>query len=189
MTLERIAPRILRVPPVKEPLSSDAFIIEGDARYYVYDVGASDAACTAIAALSKPVTVILSHFHRDHTANIARLWPDEILVGARTRRQLGLGTLVDAPQLLQDGVELLIQPCVSPHAPGCLIVTVNGAYTLIGDLHYAQPGKGQGEARGMWNQLKKLRTRGFIISHAMDDPVMKKEELLREIEVQYGMRS
>ena len=187
MTLERIAPRILRVPPVKEPLSSDVFIIEGDARYYVYDVGASDAACTAIAALDKPVTVILSHFHRDHTANMARLSPDEILVGARTRRQLGLGALVDAPLRIRDGVELLIQPCVSPHAPGCLIVTVDGLHTLIGDLHYAQPGKGPGETKGMRNQLKTLQTEYFIVSHSEGDPVVPKTKLLREIEVSYGI--
>lgn len=188
MTLERIAPRILRVPPVKEPLSSDSFIIEGDARYYVYDVGASDAACTAIAALDKPVTVILSHFHRDHTANMTRLSPDEILVGARTRRQLGLGTLVDAPLHICDGVELLIQPCVSPHAPGCLIVTVDGLHTLIGDLHYARPEKGQGEAKGMWNQLKALQTEYFILSHSEGDPVVPKMKLLRDVEAYFGIQ-
>ena len=182
MTLERIAPRILRVPPVDEPLSSDAFIIEGDAQYYVYDVGASDAAYEVVSALDKPVTVILSHFHRDHTANMARLSPDETLVGARTRRQLGLGTLVDAPLTIRDGVELLVQPCVSPHAPGCLIVTVNGAYTLIGDLHYAQPGKGQGEVKGMRNALSALRTQFFVVSHAQGDPVVARDVFLSKIE-------
>ena len=183
MTLERIAPRILRVPPVDEPLSSDAFIVEGESRYYVYDVGASDAASAAIAALDKPVTVILSHFHRDHTANMVRITPAETLVGARTRRQLGLGTLVDAPLTIRDGVELLVQPCVSPHAPGCLIVTVNGAYTLIGDLHYARPGKGQGEVKGMRNALSALRTQFFVVSHAQGDPVVARDVFLSKIEV------
>lgn len=187
--LERIAPRILRVPPESEPLSSDSFIIEGNTRYYVYDVGASDAAFAAIAALNKPVTVILSHFHRDHTANINRLSPDEILVGSRTRRQLGLGTLVDAPLRLCDDVELLIQPCVSPHAPGCLIVTVDGTYTLIGDLHYGHPERGQGEMKGMWNQLKRLQTHSFIVSHTSDNPIVGKQELLCTIEVQYGIKA
>lgn len=186
--MRQIAPRIWQVPAVQEPLSSDAFIIEGDTRYFVYDVGASDAAYAAIAALDKPVTVILSHFHRDHTANMARLAPQEVLVGARTRKQLGLGTLVDAPLFLQDGVTIEVQPCVSPHAPGCLIATVDGMFTLIGDLHYARPGTGQGEAKGMLNVLKRLNTQHFVVSHAEECPIVEKTELLRNIGVYYGMK-
>lgn len=181
--LERIAPRILRVPPVTEPLSSDAFIIEGDARYYVFDVGASDSAYAAIAVLDKPITVILSHFHRDHTANMARLTPADTLVGARTRKQLGLGTLLDRPLVIRDGVEILVQPCVSPHAPGCLIATVDRCCTLIGDLHYAQPGGGQGELRGMLNVLKKLDTQHFVVSHAAGSPLVEKQAFLQRIKV------
>lgn len=185
--LERIAPRIYRIPPVAEPLSSDAFIIEGDMRYYVFDVGAGDAAYEAIAALDKPVTVILSHFHRDHTANMSRLAPEEVLVGARTRKQLGLGTLVDAPLKLRDGVTIDVCPCVSPHAPGCLIATVDGEYTLIGDLPYARPGVGQGEAKGMLNVLKRLPTKCFIPSHQESSPIVEREALLNGIRVHFGM--
>lgn len=186
--IERIAPRILRVPPVDEPLSSDCFIIEGDTQYYVYDVGASEAAYAAIAALDKPVTVILSHFHRDHTANMARVCLKHTLVGARTRKQLGLGTLVDAPVTICDGVEIVVQPCVSPHAPGCLIATVDGVYTLVGDLHYAHPGKGQGEVRGMYNQLRRLPTQQFIGSHVTGSPLVSREEMLAQIKVGYGLK-
>ena len=185
---ERIAPRILRVPPVDEPLSSDAFIIEGDARYYLYDVGASDAAYDAIAALDKPVTVILSHFHRDHTTNMMRICPEHTLVGARTRKQLGLGTLVDAPLTICDGVEMVVRPCVSPHAPGCLILTLDGTDTLIGDLHYARPGAGQGEAKGMYQALRALDTQRFIVSHAHGSPFRDRIDLLQEIKVYYGIK-
>ena len=187
MNLERIASRIFRVPPVDEPLSSDAFIIEGEAQYYVYDVGASDAAYEAIAALDKPVTVILSHFHRDHTANMTRVFPKCTFVGARTRKQLGLGTLVDGPVTIHDGVEIVVQPCVSPHAPGCLIATVDGAYTLIGDLHYGRPDKGQGEARGMRNLLRTLQTEQYVVSHSKDCPLIRRDEFLRQAEAYYGM--
>lgn len=186
MTESTLHPAIRRVPPQAEPLSSDAFIIEGDAQYYVYDVGASDAACRAIAALDKPVTVILSHFHRDHTANLARLTLAETLVGARTRKQLRLGTLVDAPLVIRDGVEIVVQPCVSPHEAGCLIATVNGTHTLIGDLHYAMPGKGQGEAKGMLNVLRGLKSTYFVISHATE-PVVSREHLLRDIREQFSI--
>ena len=186
--MEQIAPRIWRIPPEAEPLSSDAFIIEGDARYYVFDVGAGDAACEAIAALDKPVTVILSHFHRDHTANLARLFPAEVLVGARTRRQLGLGTLVDAPRMIRDGVCIDVRPCVSPHAPGCLIATVDGEFTLVGDLHYARPGTGQGEAKGMLNALKQVQTRYFIPSHMEGSPIVDRDVFFDEIRVYFGIK-
>ncbi len=179
-------PRIRRIPPVEEPLSADAFLIEGDACTYVYDVGASDAACEAIAALQKPVTAIISHFHRDHTANLARLTPYALYVGARTRRQLGQGSVVEDPLHIEDGVRLDIRPCVSPHAPGSLILTVDDTYTFIGDLSYARPGTGQGEARGMYNALRALNTQYFIPSHVAGDPVIPKTDFLRDLKAYFA---
>ncbi len=182
-----LAPRILQIPAASDPLSADVFIIEGDARYYVFDVGANDEACAAISALDKPVTVILSHFHRDHTANMSRLAPDETLAGARAMKYITGGTLVDAPMAIRDGVEIIVRPCVSPHAPGCLIATVDGAYTFIGDLHYARPGTGQGEAKGMLNVLKTVDTRYFVPSHMDGSPLVEKDALLREIRGYYNI--
>ncbi len=178
---------IRRIPPVAESLSADVFIIEGDERVYVFDVGSSDAAYETVSALKKPVMVILSHFHRDHTANMTRLNPDALLVGARTRKTLGRGTLVDAPLRIGDGVTLDVRPCVSPHAPGCLIVTVNGTYTLLGDLHYARPDAGQGEARGMYNVLKGLETQYFVPSHRDGEDAIPKEIFLRDLKAYYHL--
>lgn len=186
--MEQLTPRIRHIPATSDPLSADVFIIEGDSRYYVFDVGSSDAAFDAISVLDKPVTVILSHFHRDHTENMRRLAPDEILVGARTRKQLGLGTLVDAPVIIRDGVTIDVRPCVSPHAPGCLIATVDEAYTLIGDLHYARPGTGQGEAQGMLNVLKALNTRFFVLSHMDVSPLVEQAVLLRDLKEYFQLK-
>ena len=177
----QLTDRILRIPAVDEPLSADAFIIRGDSRYFVFDVGASDAAHAAISALDGPVTVILSHFHADHIGNMARLAPAEVLAGARTCKYVTGATLVDAPLLIRDGVEILVHPCVSPHAPGCLIATVDGEVTLIGDLAYARPGVGQGEAKGMLNLLKVLDTQFFIPSHVKGDPLQEKSAFLRDV--------
>ena len=182
-----IAPRIRQIPAAAEPLSSDVFIIEGDTRYYVFDVGAGDEVCEAIAALDKPVTVILSHFHRDHTGNMSRLTPAETLAGARTMKYITGGTLVDAPLTIRDGVEIVVRPCVSPHAPGCLIATVDGLYTFIGDLHYARPGTGQGEAKGMLNVLKTLDTRYFVPSHQDGNPLIERAALLRDIKEYFSI--
>ena len=166
--MEKITERMVRIPPRREPLSADCFMIEGDEKYYVFDAGSSDEAFEAIRALEKPVVFILSHFHGDHTANLSRL-EGPVLGGARTCKYLGRGTRVDAPLLIRDGVTLLVQPCVSPHAPGCLIATVDGTHTLLGDLTYARPGSDQGESIGMLRVLKGLDTRFFLPSH-MDEP-------------------
>lgn len=179
--LNEIAPRIRHIPASADPLSADVFIIEGDTRYYVFDVGSSDAAYEAVSTLDKPVTVILSHFHRDHAGNMGRLAPAETLAGARTMKYITSGTLVTAPLTIRDGVSIQVQPCVSPHAPGCLIATVDGMYTFIGDLTYARPGKGQGEAKGMLNVLKALKTQYFLPSHRDGSPLVEKEALLRQI--------
>lgn len=183
--MKQLTPYIRQIQSTPDPLSADVFIIEGDTRCYVFDVGSSDAAYEAIAALDKPVTVILSHFHRDHTANMSRLSPAQTLAGARTIKHITGGTLVDAPMTIHDGVEIVVRPCVSPHAPGCLIATVNGVCTLIGDLHYARPGTGQGEAKGMLNVLKTLDTQYFVPSHLEGSPLVEKDALLREIREYY----
>lgn len=166
-----------RVPPQSVPLSSDVFIVEGNERFYVFDAGASDAAYKTIAGLGKPVTFILSHFHRDHTANLSRL-EGEVLGGARSCKYIGRGTKVDAALRIEDGLSLLVQPCVSPHAPGCLILTINHSCTLLGDLLYAQPGAGAGETVGMLRTLKGLDTRYFISSHGETVQLVAKESLL-----------
>lgn len=185
--MERFHPRIRQIPAEDEPLSADVFIIEGDARYYVFDVGSSDAAYAAVSALDKPLTVILSHFHRDHTANMSRLAPADTLAGARTMKYITDGTLVDAPMTIRDGVTIEVRPCVSPHAPGSLIATVDGACTFIGDLYYAKPGAGQGEARGMYNVLRRLDTKYFVVSHEKGCPLVKKDELLRIVKDYYQL--
>lgn len=185
--MQQLHPRIRRIPAGEEPLSADVFIIEGDARCYVFDVGANDEAYAAISALEKPVWVILSHFHRDHIGNMVRLAPEKVLAGARTCKYVPGATQLDAPLTIRDGVELTLRPCVSPHAPGCLIATVDGELTLIGDLHYARPGTGQGEAKGMLNVLKKVETRWFVPSHQNGDPRVEKPALLQDIRDYFGI--
>lgn len=180
VTEPTLHPAIRRVPPRAEPLSSDVFLMEGDSRYYVFDAGNSDAACEAIRSLPKPVTFILSHFHRDHTGNLSRL-EGEILGGARTCKTLGRGTRVDAPLLIEDGIRLLVQPCVSPHAPGCLILTVDEQLTFLGDLPYAQPGKGSGEMTGMLRTLQGIKTEAFVLSHGETFRAISKAELLERL--------
>ncbi len=184
--MDTLSGLLRRIPPCEEPLSSDAFIIEGKERCYVFDAGSSDAAFEAIRQLEKPVTFILSHFHRDHTGNLSRL-EGEVLGGARSCKYVGRGTRVDAPLTIQDGVHLLVQPCVSPHAPGCLILTVNHTLTLLGDLTYAQPGAGAGEAVGMLRTLRAVDTQYFAESHGECFAPVERAEFLKSLGERYGL--
>jgi quercetin dioxygenase-like cupin family protein len=116
----------------------------------------------------------------DHTGNLSRL-EGEMLGGARTCKALGRGTRVDAPLLIEDGIRLLVQPCVSPHAPGCLILTVDEQLTFLGDLPYAQPGKGSGEMTGMLRTLQGVKTEAFVLSHGETFRAIPKAELLESL--------
>lgn len=185
--MEIVAPGIFRIPPGEAPLSSDVFIVEGEKEYYVYDVGSNDEAFAALSALDKPVTVILSHFHQDHTGNMHRFSPVRTLTGARTRKYIGCGTLVEEEVHLQDGVSVRVLPCVSPHAPGSLIMLVNDTCALLGDLCYARPGTGQGEARGMLRVLQGLPVRYFIQSHRTEGLLQEKAELLGQLKEYFGL--
>lgn len=185
--MQEIAPGIFRVPPVREPLSSDVFVVEGEKRFYVLDAGTSDAAYEAIRSLTKPVWMILSHFHRDHIGNMERLSPERVLCGLRTRKYVKDCTPVEEEILMDDGVLIRVQPVVSPHAPGCVMMTVNDTYTFLGDAAYARPGEGQGEAKGLVNALKKLNTQYLIASHNPENPVEEKEAALRDIRQYFGI--
>lgn len=175
-----------RIPPCREPLSADAFIIEGRENCYVFDAGSSDAAYDAIRQLKKPVTFILSHFHRDHTANLSRL-EGQVLGGARTCKYVGRGIRVDAPLTIEDGIHLLVQPCISPHAPGCLILTIDRTLTLLGDLTYAQPGAGTGQSVGMLRTLRAVDTRYFQESHGDVFAPVEKKAFLQALEARFGL--
>ena len=185
--MQQIAPGIFRVPPVREPLSSDVFVVEGEKRCYVFDVGTSDAAYEAVRGLPKPVWVFLSHFHRDHIGNMSRLNPERVLGGVRTRKYVENCLPVEKDMLVEDGVRILVQPIVCPHTPGSIIMTVNDTYTFLGDAPYARPGEGRGEAKGMLNVLKKLNTRYLIASHNPEDPVGEKEKALQDIRQYFGI--
>ena len=179
--MEQLLPHVFRILPGEEPLSSDVFVVEGENRYYVYDVGSNDEALRALEKLEKPVWVILSHFHQDHTANMARFSPEEVWCGARTKKYIGRGTTVEEERIIEDGVRIRVLPCVSPHAPGSLVMVVDDTWAFLGDLCYARPGMGRGEARGMYRVLKGMPVSYFIQSHRKEGLLQEKEALLREI--------
>lgn len=129
--------RVSYYPSVERPLSSDVFIIRGDTRVFVFDVGNSDEITSSLNEIHVPKTVIISHFHSDHTAHLEDTVFDELLVGNQTYKSVRQGRVVDAPITINDGVEFYIFPIPSVHAKGSLGLMIDGNLAFLGDATYS----------------------------------------------------
>lgn len=177
-----LPPFMTRLPAAESPvLSADVFAIRGDRRTYLFDVGQSDEACQWIAELPGEKAAVLSHFHPDHTGNISRISCAEVYVGGFTQKKIGQGIVVQEELCIHDGVKLVIRHCPSPHAKGSLILTVNGEYTLLGDLWYHRPDYDREAARQMLLTLRRIETKYFVMSH-QENGVYERDVLLHDLE-------
>ena len=176
--MEHFGRDILHIPAGETPLSSDVFLIRGNSRWYLFDVGRNQESLDAIQALPGEKTVIISHFHRDHMANLERMTYDTLYAGDLMQERLHLGTAVTEPIVIEDGVRLEIRPCPSPHTGGSLILTVNGEYTLLGDLCYTRPSAEPAVVDAMLATLSRVDTRYFVLSHGAGEPAVEKEAFL-----------
>lgn len=170
------------IPSSDEPLSADVFFIKGDSKTYIYDVGANEQSFKEIESVPGEKAVILSHFHPDHTANMARIDCDEIYLGRKTYEKLGKGIIVSDKIIIEDGIKLEIARFPSVHAKGSLVLTVNSEYALIGDLYYSKQDCNKDVAREMITAMRRLDTKYFIPSHSGESPVSEKNRLISELE-------
>ena len=106
--MNTIGKRIKYLPATNDPLSADAYYIEGDQYCYVYDVGNDGRSLQYINQLSKEMVIILSHYHKDHTGNIVGLHYRDLYVGKKTYETIGKGKLVEDVITINDGVKIEI---------------------------------------------------------------------------------
>lgn len=170
------------IPSSDEPLSADVFFIKGDSKTYIYDVGANELSFMEIESVLGGKAVILSHFHPDHTANMARIVCDEIYLGRKTYEKLGRGVIVSDKLVIEDGLRLEIMRFPSVHAKGSLVLNINSEYALIGDLYYSNQDCNKDIAREMLTEMRRLDTEYFIPSHCPQSPVLEKNKLISELE-------
>jgi len=164
--LPHIGKLIAYTEACESPLSSEAFIVSGHENYYVYDVGNSAKSLNILKMLDKPIIIILSHFHIDHCGNLSGINYHKLYLSGKARQKLKCGeTIPINPMTIQDGVELVIQRCSSVHENGCLLLTINREYTLLGDLVFPLKTRESAVAREMIKELEKIDTRYFVISH------------------------
>lgn len=179
--MKTITERIKYLPAAENPLSADVYLIDGDTRCFIYDVGNNDCALYSINEMKKDRTIILSHYHRDHVGNIDRVDYRDLYVGQKTYETIGKGRIVEDTITINDGVKIEIIPCTSPHTDGSLIVNVDNEYTLIADLFFTRPPVDLEKARKMIHTLQGIQTKYFVISHREDEKIVPKEKLIAEL--------
>jgi|GEM_PF-51459 len=73
----------------RNPLSSDAFLYKDEDKYWIFDVGERKENADYINALEGPKNLVVSHFHRDHTAGFSWINSiDKLFVTAYSRKRI-----------------------------------------------------------------------------------------------------
>ena len=146
--IQTINDYISYLTPTEHPLSANVVIIEGDAFFWVYDVGNHPAVSEILQKKSeqtgKEIRVILSHFHPDHIGNLSEISCEAVYQGKNTFRYTKTGTVIEEDTWFQDGdVRLHLFPIPSSHAKGSLALEVDETWCFLGDAAYATQKNGQ----------------------------------------------
>ena len=115
-----------------DPLSADIGIIRNAASTWLFDVGNDKR---AIRELTGNYTVVLSHFHKDHTGNLDKLNVKDVFVSSETKRHVQTGTIIDRDRYID---HLHLFPLPSSHCKGCLGLEVDETYAFVGDALYCR---------------------------------------------------
>ena len=189
---ERIDEGIYRFRATEEPLSADVGVIEGKGSTWLFDVGSSEAHLEAILSIPGEKTVVLSHFHPDHTGNIGRLSFRTLYAGRNTLKYTGGGTAVEGEITVEDGHLFRIIPFPSVHAKGSVALEVDEKYLFTGDgLDAAMKGGRIVYNAGMLlddiRLLERLKADRVLLSH--EDPFcVPKEQVLDRLKRIYSLR-
>ncbi len=182
-----ISEKISYIPCSDDPLSADIGIICDGDETWLYDVGADER---AIAGLTGSYSVVLSHFHQDHTGNLERLNTKALYVSGETKRHVGMGTLVERD--IQIG-NLHIFPLPSSHCKGCLGLEVDGTYAFVGDALYSKFRNGCYIFNAQLVKeeiavLKRLNAPYLLVSH-FEGLIRPREAVIAELEEVYALRT
>ena len=161
--------RVSYIKATESPLSADVGMFFGDRSLWIYDVGNNPDVSAELESIDSPKTVILSHFHPDHTGGLAKIRAERIYLSAYTRKYIGFGETVTDDIYVRDGGELHIFPLPSSHSKGALGLEV-GEYAFLGDGIYTVQKGGRyfynaTLLRDMILCLKRLDAKTFLLSH------------------------
>lgn len=189
MERKKLTEQISYFPAMQEPLSADVGFIRCGEEWWIYDVGNSKEAVDAINELRGRRNIVLSHFHPDHTGNIAAVEYDTLYAGAYTCRSLKRGTVVEGHMYFQGDIHLF--PLPSSHAKGSVGLEA-GEYAFLGDGTYCMVKGGKamynaGLLRELILTLEALQAR-FVLQSHREPFLCPKEEALASLREIYALR-
>lgn len=168
------------------PLSAKVFVIKGNNKNYIFDVGANKASRDLIKNIENRC-IIISHFHTDHMDNMKYFLDDELYIGDYTFKILGYGNVINDIFEINDGINLKIIHIPNSHAKGSLCVVVNKKYLLIGD---SLDGNRYGlNVSLLYDEIKILKSLDFkyiLTSH--ENVIYNKEDVIKDLEYYYSKR-
>ena len=180
---------ITRIEASENPLSADVFFIKGNEYTYIVDVGSNDESLQAVESIPKK-KIIITHFHADHAENLNRIKQTvskDLYVGDYTAKYYGVGTVINEPVHIEDGVTIDILKMPSSHAKGCLTVIVNRNTILLGDGCYCN-NKGYNVSL-LHDAIKVLSDAEYNVAiKSHDSKTYTKEELISELKSIYALR-
>ena len=191
METKKITDRISFIPEIREPLSAEVFLIQGDEYLYIFDVGYSDEVTEYLNSLNVKKKVIISHFHRDHLGNFAKTDYDEIYIGNFAKKYVQDGTVVTEPVKIHDGIDITIYPIPSSHAKSCLCLVAEGI-VFLGDAAYPEEKDGKSYynvtlLKEQQDFLESLDVKNAINSHE-DGRLRRIQVIKRMLSVHYVKR-
>lgn len=178
--------KISYIPCSDNPLSADIGVIREGKDIWLYDVGSN---MDHICELTGNYSIVLSHFHQDHTGNLQQLNIKQLYVSKETRRHVGMGTIVKED--IRIG-QLHLFPLPSSHCKGCLGLEVDETYAFVGDALYCKARNGcyvynAQLVREEIAVLKKVKAPYLLVSHVQGF-VRRREEVIAELEEVYRLR-
>lgn len=178
--------KISYIEASEAPLCADIGIIREKDTIWLFDIGCGES---NVPELPDHVNVVLSHFHKDHTGNAAKIPIDNCFVSQTTYEHVHMGTIV------RDDVHygnLHIFPLPSSHCKGCLGLEVDETYAFVGDALYSRYRDGYYVfnatlLKDELEVLKRLKAEYLLVSHH-PGLIRPRAEVIRELEELYSRR-
>ncbi len=187
MKIKPIDEKISYIECSENPLSADIGIIRDQGRIWLYDVGSDE---TKLPQLKEECSVVISHFHQDHTGNIGRVRFRELFVSKESYRHLQKGTVIRS-ELKIGNIRIFSIP--SSHCKGNLGMEVDSMYAFVGDALYCKVKEGYFiyNAQLLKEEievLKGIKAPYLLVSH-YPGFVRDRAEVIGELEAIYRLKT